>query len=42
MSEKKKRRRCEAVFKREAVARMRACGNVTALTRELGIDRKML
>ena len=42
MSEKKKRRRYSARFKREAVGRMRECENVTALTRELGIDRKML
>src|SRR6516165_456096 len=42
MSEKKKRRRYSATFKREAVGRMRECQNITALTRELGIDRKML
>jgi transposase-like protein len=38
----KKRKRYSAEFKREAVARMRDCPNITELTRELGIDRKSL
>ena len=42
MSEKKKRRRHSATFKREAVARMRDCPNILALARELGIDPKSL
>jgi transposase-like protein len=37
-----KRRKYTTEFKRQAVARMRDCSNITELTRELGIDRKML
>jgi transposase-like protein len=39
---KRKRKRYGPEFKRTAVARMRDCSNITDLTRELGIDRKML
>jgi transposase-like protein len=42
MSNKKGRRRYSEKFKRGAVGRMRGCSNITALTVELGIDRKML
>ena len=42
MLKKKGRRRYSERFKREAVARMQECNNITALTRQLGIDRKML
>jgi len=41
MSAEKRGRHSEE-FKREAVARMEKCPNITALTRELGIDRKLL
>ncbi len=42
MLKKKGRRRYSERFKREAVARMQECNNITTLTRQLGIDRKML
>jgi transposase-like protein len=42
MSKREGRRRYSEQFKREAVGRMRGCNNITALTLELGLDRKML
>ena len=42
MSKKEGRRRYSEQFKREAVGRMRGCSNITALTLELRLDRKML
>ena len=39
---KAKRKRYRPEFKRKTVARMRRCNNISKLTRELGIDRKLL
>ena len=39
---KGKRKRYSPEFKRSAATRMRDCSDITELTRELGIDRKML
>ncbi|MGB7592483.1 MAG: transposase [Terriglobia bacterium] len=42
LKQKKGRRRYSEKFKRDAVVRSQECDNITALARQLGIDRKML
>ncbi len=42
LKKKKGRRRYSEKFKREAVVRSQECDNISALARQLGIDRKML
>jgi transposase len=42
MSEKKRRRRYSAEYKRGVVKRMRECKNIEGLGRELGLDVKMM
>jgi len=42
MAKKAKWRRHSVEFKRQVVERMRACENIGALARELGIQRKLL
>ena len=42
MAKKAKWRRHSLEFKRQAVDRMKTCGNIEALARELGIERKLL
>jgi hypothetical protein len=42
MSKKKGKEKYSEGFRKEAMARMQACGNIVALAKELGVSRRVL